>query len=135
QCLEKAAALVDVASADEEANVLPGERLEFLAQFTESFGDGLGLGGAVQAEKIAVLEPDHLCGAEKGEGVERFAQFDDGFEGLPAMGHLGVDNLVVQAPEFGAPLLVDLAGVLFDGVIVVPVNEANRREGGSSGRV
>ena len=48
--------------------------LQFLRQFGQRFGDGLGGGGAFVAEKIAVAQPDDLAGAEKGQGLQGFAQ-------------------------------------------------------------
>jgi len=43
-------------------------------QFRQRFRDGRRLAGAFVAEEVAVLQPDHLAGAEEGERLQPLAQ-------------------------------------------------------------
>ena len=101
---------------------------QLLGQFGERFGDGLGGGGALIAEKIAIPQPDDLAGAEKGQGLQGLAQSGDGSQRLAAVGNGGLDDLVVHAAHLVAPLLVELSGTLLDGEFVFAANEGDGRE-------
>jgi len=52
----------------------------FLRQFRQRFRDGRRLAGAFVAEEVAVLQPDHLAGAEEGERLQPLAQSVERFE-------------------------------------------------------
>src|SRR5208282_2761133 len=98
-------------------------------QIVQRFRDIRGGGGAVVAEKITIAQPDDLAGAEKGQGLQRFAQSGEDSERLAAVGDRGLDDFVVHAAEFITPLPVELFGALLDGKLVVAANEGHRLRG------
>ena len=99
---------------------------QFLRHFRQGFGDGLRGSGAFIAEKIAVPQPDDLAAAEKGERLERFAESGDGFQRVAAVGNRGLDDLVVHAAKFVAPLLVNFPGAFLNGKFIIAADERER---------
>ena len=130
QSLEERAPLVRFAGGDQQPDAVPAERLEFAGKFTERFGDGGGLAGAVVAEEVAVAEPDELGAAEEGQRLERLAQPGEPLEGLIHVAGAGLDELVVHGVGASAPLVPKLAGTLLDGEFVVAADEHERRGAG-----
>ena len=76
--LEKSFALVHLARADKQPDVLPGEIFQFVGEFGQRFGDGGGGRRAFVAQKIAVAQPYDFAGAEKGQRVQGLAESGDG---------------------------------------------------------
>ena len=66
---------------------------------------------------------------KKGRVCSAFAQPGKRGERLAAVGHGGLDDFVVHAAEFLAPLLVELFGALLDGEFVVAANQGQRGGG------
>ena len=89
------------------------------------------MGGAFISEKIAILQPDDFGAAKEREGLQGFAKFAQGLQRFAAV----ADDLVIHPAQFGGPLLVSLAGALFDGELVVATEQRDRggRFGGGSG--
>ena len=103
---------------------------ELLRQLRQRFGDGLRGRGALVAEKIAVAQPDNLAAAEEGEGLQRFAKFGDVLQRVTAVGDRGLDDFVVHAAKFVAPLLVNFPGAFLDGEFIVAADERKRGDFG-----
>src|SRR5439155_10008848 len=108
-------ALVRLPGADQQANAVPRELLEFLSEFSQGSGHRLRAGGPFVPEEIAVLEPDGFAAAKEGEGLQGFAKFAQRLERLTAIVNGGINDFVVQAAQLGTPLLIDLFGALLDG--------------------
>ena len=62
-------------------------------------------GGAFLAQKIAVVQPDHLAGAEKGQRLQGLAKPGETFSASPLLETRGFDDFVVHAAQFVGPLL------------------------------
>jgi hypothetical protein len=129
----KALALVHLAGADEQAHGAPLEGLEVLGQKGELPGEILRGGHAVVAEEAAIAQPDHLAGAEKGERLHGLTQPGQRGEGFAAVARRGVYRLVVHAADFVAPLLVQLAGALAHGEVILAADQAQGGLGGHGG--
>jgi len=125
---EKALAAVHLAGADQQAQVVPRQLFKFLGQSHELFAD-LRRGRSVLGKEIAVLKPDHLGTAEKGECLERLAQARHGFQGLAAVRNVGVYDFMVHAPHLLRPLSIDLPRPLFHRMVILAKNKAHRQGG------
>ena len=112
--------------ADEQPHALPLKVFQFLGQFLQRFRDRRGGCRAFIAQKIAIAQPDDLAGAKKGKGLQRFAQPAQRGERLAAVGNGGLDDFVVHAAQFVAPLPVKLFGARLDGEFVVAANKGKR---------
>ena len=95
--------------------------------------------GALIAQEIAVLEPDHLGAPEEGEGLESLAEAVQGGEGLAAVAGLGADDLVIHPAGLVTPLLIKLPGAQLDAVIIVATHQGewdgHRGGGGRHGAI
>ena len=69
------------------------------------------------------MQPHDFPAAEEGEGLQSFTETPEGFQRLAGIGNLAVDGFVIHAAQLLGPLLEELAGTLFDGVVVIAVNE------------
>ena len=122
--LVKNLSLVHLAGADEQADVLPGKFFQLLRQVPPSVSvTACGRGGAVVAEKIAILQPDDLAAAEEGQGLQRFAQFGQGLQRSPLLATAASMISWSMPPSSSDPLLIDLPGALFDGEFVIAADE------------
>ena len=73
------------------------------------------------------MEPDGFATAKEGKGLQGFAEFAQCLKRLTAVVDCRVNDFVVQAVQFGAPLLVDFFGALLDGEFVFAPDEHDRR--------
>jgi hypothetical protein len=103
-----------------------------LRQVGQGTVDGFGTGRPVVAEKIAILQPDHLATAEERESLKSFVESAEGSKRFAGVVDLGIDCFVIHAAQFLAPLLEKLTGPLLDGEVVVALDEADGsgRDGG-----
>ena len=85
-----------------------------------------GTGGAFLAQKIAVPQPHHFAAAEKRQGLQGLPQSAEHGQRLAAVAHAAFDDLVIHAAHFRRPVGEKLFGALFDGEIVVAINQRQR---------